>query len=228
MKVTLLTYTPQPEKIVAAAARLCYSSAGADALLDGLTMPKAEQLIAKLVEMGHFSPLEHVSFTFAVEGVSRALSHQLVRHRIASYSQKSQRYVREDTFTYIVPPAVAANSEAEQLFREQMEQIREAYQVLRGMVHHEDARYLLPNACETKLVFTMNARSLHNFFVTRCCNRAQWEIRLLAETIYQEVKKVAPMLFAAAGPACVSQGVCPEGEMTCGESAAVWEKFRKM
>lgn len=228
MRVTLLSHTPQPEKIVAAAARLCYSSAGADALLDGLTEAKAEQLIAKLVEMGHFSPLEHVSFTFAVEGVSRALSHQLVRHRIASYSQKSQRYVREDTFNYIVPPAVAANSEAEQLFRQQMEQIREAYQVLRGMVHHEDARYLLPNACETKLVFTMNARSLHNLFVTRCCNRAQWEIRQLAEVIYQAVKKVAPMLFAAAGPACVSRGACPEGEMTCGEGAAVQEKFRKM
>ncbi|MBS4007475.1 MAG: FAD-dependent thymidylate synthase [Clostridium sp.] len=228
MKVTLLTYTPQPEQIVAAAARLCYSSAGADALLTALPKDKAEQFLAKLVEMGHFSPLEHVSFTFAVEGVSRALSHQLVRHRIASYSQKSQRYVREDNFTYIVPPAVAANSEAEQLFRQQMEQIRQAYQVLRGMVHHEDARYLLPNACETKLVFTMNARSLHNFFVTRCCNRAQWEIRLLAETIYQEVKKVAPNLFAAAGPACVSQGVCPEGEMTCGEIAAVQEKFREM
>ncbi|GFP26537.1 thymidylate synthase (FAD), partial [Candidatus Hakubella thermalkaliphila] len=126
------------------------------------------------------------------------------------------------------PPAIAADSEAEQLFRQQMEQLRQAYQVLCGMVHREDARYLLPNACETKLVFTMNARSLHNFFVTRCCNRAQWEIRLLAETIYQEVKRVAPNLFASAGPACVSQGVCPEGEMTCGEIADVLEKFRKM
>lgn len=228
MKVKLLAHTPQPEQIVAAAARLCYSSVGADALLEGLTADKTEKFIAKLVEMGHFSPIEHVSFTFAVEGVSRALSHQMVRHRIASYSQKSQRYVQEDTFAYIVPPAVAANGEAERLFCQQMEKIRQAYQVLRGIVHHEDARYLLPNACETKFVFTMNARSLYNFFATRCCNRAQWEIRLLAETVYQEVKKVAPILFASAGPACVCKGFCPEGEMACGEIATVQEKFRNM
>jgi thymidylate synthase (FAD) len=228
LKVTLLAHTPEPEKIVAAAARLCYSPDGAAVLMDGLTEEKAKKFLHKLVELGHFSPIEHVSFTFAVEGVSRALTHQLVRHRIASYSQKSQRYVQEDSFAYIVPPAVAGNPEAEKIFRTEMENIRRAYQVLRGMVHHEDARYVLPNACETKIVFTMNARSLHNFFLLRCCNRAQWEIRLLAEAIYKEVKKVAPTLFGAAGPACVSEGACPEGEMTCGEIAAVREKFRNM
>lgn len=228
MKVTLLAYTPEPEKIVAAAARLCYSPDGADALLEDLTAEKAEGFLKKLVEMGHFSPIEHVNFTFAVEGVSRALSHQMVRHRIASYSQKSQRYVREDSFEYIVPPSVAENKGAERVFREQMEKIREAYRTLREMVHHEDARYVLPNACETKFVFTMNARSLHNFFALRCCNRAQWEIRLLAEAIYKEVKKVAPILFGAAGPACVSDGACPEGKMTCGDAAAVREKFLNM
>jgi thymidylate synthase (FAD) len=228
MKVTLLAYTPEPEKVVAAAARLCYSPDGADALFDGLTEQKAKSFLHKLVEMGHFSPIEHVSFTFAVEGVSRTLSHQMVRHRIASYSQKSQRYVREDTFDYIVPPSVVENEEAQRIFHTQMEKIRQAYQALREIVHHEDARYVLPNACETKFVFTMNARSLHNFFALRCCNRAQWEIRLLAEAIYKEVKRVAPTLFGAAGPACVSNGACPEGEMTCGEIAAVREKFRNM
>ncbi|MDW7649934.1 MAG: FAD-dependent thymidylate synthase [Bacillota bacterium] len=228
MKVTLLAYTPDPEKIVAAAARLCYSPDGADTLLDGLTEEKAAKFLDKLVEMGHLSPIEHVNFTFAVEGVSRTLSHQMVRHRIASYSQKSQRYVREDAFEYIVPPSVAENEEASVIYREQMEKIRDAYRALRQMVHHEDARYVLPNACETKFVFTMNARSLHNFFMLRCCNRAQWEIRLLAEAIYKEVKKVAPTLFGAAGPACVSEKACPEGEMTCGEIAAVREKFRNM
>jgi thymidylate synthase (FAD) len=228
MKITLLAHTRDPEKIVAAAARLCYSPDGADILMEGMSKEKAAAFLHKLVEMGHFSPIEHVNFTFAVEGVSRALSHQMVRHRIASYSQKSQRYVREDTFDYIIPPAVAENEEAARVFREQMEKIRDAYRALRQLVHHEDARYVLPNACETKFVFTMNARSLHNFFRLRCCNRAQWEIRLLAEAIYKEVKKVAPMLFSATGPACFSEGVCPEGTMTCGEIAAVQEKFRNM
>ena len=152
MKVTLLSYTPEPEKIVAAAARLCYSPDSADVLLENLTEEKTVQFLDKLVEMGHLSPIEHVSFTFAVEGVSRALSHQMVRHRIGSYSQKSQRYVTEDAFEYIVPPSVAANEEALALFTEQMEKIRQAYQALRRVVHQEDARYVLPNACETKFV----------------------------------------------------------------------------
>src|SRR5690606_16370489 len=134
----------------------------------------------------------------------------------------------EDAFEYIVPPSVAANEEALEIFTAQMENIRQAYQTLRQMVHQEDARYVLPNACETKLVFSMNARSLHNFFKLRCCNRAQWEIRALAEAVYREVKKVAPTLFAYAGPACVSEGACPEGKMTCGEITAVREKYRKM
>lgn len=228
MKVKLLAYTPEPEKIVAAAARLCYSPDGADQLLEGMTEQKVAGFLKKLVEMGHHSPIEHVSFTFAVEGVSRALSHQMVRHRIASYSQKSQRYVREDLFEYIIPPAVAADEKALAVYTAQMEKIREAYKALRQIVHHEDARYVLPNACETKFVFTMNARSLHNFFRLRCCNRAQWEIRALAEALYIEVKKVAPILFGTAGPACVSEGACPEGEMTCGEIAAVREKFQNL
>ncbi|MBS4023536.1 MAG: FAD-dependent thymidylate synthase [Dethiobacter sp.] len=225
MKVTLIAHTPEPEKIVAAAARLCYSPDGADILLEGLSEDKAARFLARLVELGHFSPIEHVSFTFAVEGVSRVLSHQVVRHRIASYSQKSQRYVREDNFEYIIPPSIAEDDGARQLFAEQMEKIREAYRSLRGLVHHEDARYVLPNACETKFVMTMNARSLLNFFRLRCCNRAQWEIHQLADAIYKEVKKVAPTLFAGAGPACVSDGACPEGDMTCGQIKEVRKKY---
>jgi thymidylate synthase (FAD) len=225
MKVTLIAHTPEPEKIVAAAARLCYSPDGADVLLEGLSGDKTARFLARLVELGHFSPIEHVSFTFAVEGVSRVLSHQVVRHRIASYSQKSQRYVREDNFEYITPPSIAEDDGARQLFTEQMEKIREAYRTLRGLVHHEDARYVLPNACETKFVMTMNARSLLNFFRLRCCNRAQWEIHQLADAIYKEVKKVAPTLFAAAGPACVSDGACSEGEMTCGSITEVRKKY---
>ncbi|NLN07293.1 MAG: FAD-dependent thymidylate synthase [Firmicutes bacterium] len=228
MKVTLLNYTPEPEKIVAAAARLCYSASGTDELLARLSPEEIKAFLDKLLAMGHHSPIEHVSFTFAVEGVSRALSHQMVRHRIASYSQKSQRYVREDNFQYIVPPSVRENPEALAIYEEQMQKIREAYRALRQLVHHEDARYVLPNACETKFVFTMNARSLHNFFRLRCCNRAQWEIRALAEAVCREVKKVAPTLFAAAGPACVATGSCPEGALSCGQMKAVREKYLNM
>jgi thymidylate synthase (FAD) len=228
VKVTLLSYTPEPEKVVAAAARLCYSPDDADMLYEGMTDKKVQGFLGKLIELGHLSPIEHVSFTFAVAGVSRVLSHQMVRHRIASYSQKSQRYVCEDNFEYIVPPSIAADPEAGRIYREQMEKIREAYRALLTVAHQEDARYVLPNACETKFVFTMNARSLLNFFQLRCCERAQWEIRELAEAIYKEVKKVAPTLFSLAGPACVSEGACPEGAMTCGQMAQVREKYRVM
>ncbi len=228
MKVTLLSYTPDPEKVVAAAARLCYSPDDADVLYDGMTDKKVQSFLGKLIELGHLSPIEHVSFTFAVAGVSRVLSHQMVRHRIASYSQKSQRYVCEDDFDYIVPPSIAADSEAYLIYKEQMAKIQEAYRALLKVAHQEDARYVLPNACETKFVFTMNARSLLNFFQLRCCERAQWEIRALAEAIYKEVKKVAPTLFSLAGPACVSKGSCPEGAMTCGRMVQVREKYRTM
>ncbi len=216
MHVELLAWTDEPERTVSAAARLCYSSDSASELARKMTPVKQVAFIGKLVDMGHQSPLEHASFTFAVEGVSRALSHQLVRHRIASYSQKSQRYVEESGFDYITPPLVAVSPEARRIFTEQMEHVREAYRRLCEIVPREDARYVLPNACETKLVVTMNARSLLHFFQVRCCRRAQWEIRQLAEQMLQEVRRVSPMLFKHAGPRCETEGICPEGELSCG------------
>ncbi len=216
MHVQLLAWTDEPERTVSAAARLCYSSDSASELARKMTPEKQASFIEKLVDMGHQSPLEHASFTFAIEGVSRALSHQLVRHRIASYSQKSQRYVEESSFSYITPPSVAASPEARQIFAGQMEHIREAYRRLCEIVPKEDARYVLPNACETKLVATMNARSLLHFFQVRCCRRAQWEIRQLAELMLQEVRRVSPLLFKYAGPRCETEGICPEGELSCG------------
>lgn len=216
MHVQLLAWTDEPERTVSAAARLCYSSDSASELARKMTPEKQASFIEKLVDMGHQSPLEHASFTFAIEGVSRALSHQLVRHRIASYSQKSQRYVEESSFSYITPPSVAASPEARQIFAGQMEHIREAYRRLCEIVPKEDARYVLPNACETKLVATMNARSLLHFFQVRCCRRAQWEIRHLAEQMLQEVRRVSPLLFKYAGPRCETEGICPEGELSCG------------
>lgn len=218
MKVILLSHTPEPERLVAAAARLCYSSVGADALKERQDTEKTKAFLHMLTEMGHLSPIEHVSFTFAIEGVSRALSHQLVRHRIASYSQQSQRYVKETQFDYVIPPSIAANDEARTIFVKHMEATQAIYNQLLDFAHQEDARYVLPNACETKLVCTMNARSLYNFFEHRLCTRAQWEIRQLAALMLAAVREVAPSLFAHVGPACVTEGVCYEGKMSCGRA----------
>lgn len=217
MKVTLIRFTPEPEKTVAMSARLCYSPVGAEELSEKMTPTQIENLVQKIVDLGHQSTLEHVSFTFAIEGISRVLTHQLVRHRIASYSQQSQRYVKEHDFEYIMPPTIAENREAKEKFASLMEKIRTTYDELIALgIPKEDARYTLANATETKIVVTMNARSLLHFFELRCCNRAQWEIRNMAWLMVQEVKKVAPLLFKNAGASCDVVGFCPEGAMSCG------------
>ena len=251
-KVTLLAHTPNPEATVAAAAKLCYSPSTIEDIREGLTPEKTASFVEMLSEIGHESPIEHVSFTFGVEGISRACSHQLVRHRIASYSQKSQRYVSEGSFEYIIPPEVEAIPEAKEEFELQMKAIEEGYNKLADLLTQkhteafikdgldekaalqkakkkafEDARFLLPNACETKIVVTMNARSLMNFFRHRCCNRAQWEIKDVADQMLALVKEVAPNLFKIAGPSCVFGG-CPEGKMTCGKIKQVREFYKEM
>ncbi len=221
MHVELIAYTPEPERTVAIAGRLCYSARGVDELRDNLSDAEVASQLRNLVSVGHLSPAEHANFTFAIEGVSRALSHQLVRHRIASYSQKSQRYVNEQDFTYITPPSIAANPEAAAVFHAQIARLQEAYRELARVVPREDARYLLPNATETKLVCTFNARSLFNFFRLRCCRRAQWEIRDLAYRMRDQVRQVAPVLFALAGPSCETEEICWEGALSCGRAAEV-------
>ncbi|MGL5206470.1 MAG: FAD-dependent thymidylate synthase [Acidaminococcaceae bacterium] len=228
MQVKLLRYTTEPEKTVAMSARLCYSPIGAAQLEEKITDEQAAKLVRKLVEMGHFSTLEHVTFTFAIEGVSRVLTHQLVRHRIASYSQQSQRYVKEHDFETILPLSIAAKPVEREKFEKLMSEIRNLYTEWTEMgIPAEDARYILPNAAETKIVVTMNVRALYNFFRLRCCSRAQWEIRALAEKMLAEVKEVAPVLFEKAGPSCVTEGICTEGEMTCGRLAALQAKAAK-
>lgn len=223
MEVKLLRHTPEPEKTVAMSARLCYSPVGAAQLEETMSDEQAAKLVRKLVEMGHFSTLEHVTFTFAIEGVSRVLTHQLVRHRIASYSQQSQRYVKEHDFETIMPPTISSRPEAKAKFEQLMADIQARYNEFTDEfgIPAEDARYVLPNAAETKIVATFNVRSLMNFFSLRCCNRAQWEIRQLAEKMLAECKKAAPVLFENAGPTCVSEGICREGAMSCGRLDAI-------
>ena len=298
LKVNLLEYTPNPDKVVAKAAKLCYSRIGIDDM--SVTDEEAFKFVNRLASMGHESPIEHVNFTFAVEGVSRSLTHQLVRHRIASYSQQSQRYVKLAQFSYIIPPQIEEDAIASAMYVKAMEDAQKAYndiydrllvkkaqeygiyseytryvhkelfetfKAIRIMETYnlgqnpeaitneglmsleefwkqydkglpakdrlynktqkqliEDARYVFPNACETKICLTMNARTLMNFFHHRCCDRAQWEIRDLADEMCRLVKEVAPALFCKAGPNCVS-GPCPEGAMSCGKVKEMRDKF---
>ena len=247
--VTLLACTPEPEKLVAAAAKLCYSPSSIETIREGLTEEKTSSFVQMLAEIGHESPIEHASFTFGIEGVSRSLLAQITRHRIASYSVQSQRYVAEDSFAYVIPPEIEAIPEAKEEFLAAMREDQQHYERLTALLMEkhreqllregktekeaeraaekraiEDARFVLPNACETKMVCTFNARSLLNFFSHRCCNRAQWEIRDVACQMLELVREAAPHIFEKAGPPCL-RGACPEGKMTCGKAAEVRRKF---
>lgn len=249
LKVELITYTPQPEKTVASAAKLCYSPVGISQIRDGLTKEKAAAFVDMLAEIGHESPIEHAFFTFGIEGVSRSLLAQITRHRMASFSVQSQRYVSEMDFEYVIPPEIESMPEAKEEYIKAMEEDRIHYNNLTDILKEkhlhqfladgmsekeankaaekkaiEDARFVLPNACETKMIMTMNARSLHNFFAHRCCNRAQWEIRELATQMFELVYSVAPHLFKHAGPPCLN-GPCPEGKMSCGKRNEVISFF---
>ena len=248
--VYLLTYTPNPEFSVASAAKLCYSSSDISNLRQNLTEEKAAQFVEMLSEIGHESPIEHASFTFGIEGVSRSLLAQITRHRMASFSVKSQRYVREGAFEYVTPPEIEKIPEAKAIYDEIMKEDQKRYDALAAVLKEkhiktfmdegkdektatrlaekkaiEDARFVLPNACETQMIVTMNARQLMNFFKHRCCNRAQWEIKDVADQMLALVLKVAPNLFKNAGPSCVN-GPCPEGKMTCGKYKEVNEFYK--
>ena len=228
-QVKLIRFTADPEATVALAAKLCYSDRELDDLTANIMEKDNSAFISRLMDMGHHSPVEHASFTFSIEGVSRAFLAQITRHRIASFSVRSQRYVSEDAFNYVVPPAIEAlGAAAVARFAGQMDTIMDWYHDWQGALGHgeksnEDARFILPNACETKMIVTMNARELMHFFELRCCNRAQWEIRSVAWLMLAEVLKVAPNLFRDCGPGCL-RGGCPEGKKSCGQSKQVKEK----
>ena len=233
LNVVLLRHTPEPEEVVAMAAKLCYSPAGVEELKEKIEAKDQAAFVEKLATIGHLSPIEHVSFTFGIEGISRACSHQLVRHRVASYSQQSQRYVREEQFDYVIPPSIKQDPELTREFEQCMDEAQANYtKVLqrlealgyKGEAGQQDARYLLPNAAETKIVVTMNARELLHFFRVRCCNRAQWEIREMAGRMLGLAKAAAPTIFGKSGPGCL-YAPCPEGKMTCGKIEEVRKKF---
>ena len=225
LKVSLLAYTPEPEKVCALAARTCYSGLEMDELKTRVQDKDQADFLRRVVASGHHSVLEHAAFTFTAEGVSRSLLAQITRHRIASFSVQSQRYVSmEKGFGYVIPPRIEALGDAAVAeFERQMALMHEWYctwqeKLGKGESSNEDARFVLPNACETHITFTMNARELLHFFSLRCCERAQWEIRALAIEMLKLCKAVAPVIFENAGPGCVS-GACPEGAKSCGQAA---------
>ncbi len=244
IKVELITYTPDADKLVAAAAKLCYAKSDISTLLENLTPEKTESFLDLLSSLGHQSPIEHASFTFGIEGVSRACLAQITRHRIASFSVQSQRYVNKSQFEYVIPPHISAIPEALDEFLAAMEEDARHYNSLHKILSdahykelvasgmneknakkaaekkaNEDARFVLPNACDTRMIVTMNTRSLYNFFALRCCDRAQWEIRDVARQMLLLCKNASPLLFKKAGPPCVSKGRCSEGSYTCGKAA---------
>ncbi|MDO5379005.1 MAG: FAD-dependent thymidylate synthase [Clostridia bacterium] len=235
LKVLLLRATPDPDEVVALGARLCYAQADLDSLRERVETSDQRAYVERVMARGHLSVTEHASFTFAVEGVSRALLAQLTRHRIASFSVQSQRYVSmADGFDYVIPPSIEALGEdAAREFAHQMDTMHAWYirwqEKLGGAGENanQDARFVLPNAAATRLVLTMNARELMHFFELRCCNRAQWEIRELAWRMLAECRKAAPALFGNAGPACL-RGACPEGKNTCGRMEEVRRKHESL
>ena len=218
MDVRLLNHTPDPERAIAAAARLCYAPVGAAELLEVMSDEAVRKVLKTIITSGHTSALEHACYTFAIDGVSRALTHQLVRHRLASYNQQSQRYVTyAEEPQFVVPPAVEADPAAAGAYSTATRVAFEAYRALLDAgIPAEDARYLLPNAMETKIVVTMNVRELLHFFELRCCKRAQWEIRELALTMLSLAEPTAPYIFMDVGASC-RRGPCREGKMTCGD-----------
>jgi thymidylate synthase, flavin-dependent len=217
MRIELLSYTRDADVICAAAGKSCYSEkSSADLMGEG----DPSKVLSKIVGMGHYSVIEHAVFTFSVEGVSRALTHQLVRHRIASFSQQSQRYVPIREPTFVTPNTIKSDPEALRVYEDTMKVIWEAYSKLEKTIPAEDARYLLPNGCTTNITVTMNARELLHFFSLRCCERAQWEIREMSEKMLELCKEVSPTIFKDAGPPCV-RGPCPEGKLSCGRPRRV-------
>jgi len=189
LKVTLLSITPDAEKLIEEAGRTCYLS------FEKIGADSARDFIQKLIKMGHDSPLEHACATFRIENCSRAMTHQLVRHRLMSVSQQSQRYVDEENFSFVVPPTVPKEFQKE--FSDDMEAIRQMYIKWRDKgLKKEDARFVLPNACTSEIVVTANFREWRHIIKLRTSATAQWEIRLVSTKILEILKEQAPACFS--------------------------------
>lgn len=232
LNVTLIAHTPEPEKVIAMASRTCYSALDLEGLDKKTDTADNAAYIRRVLASGHTSIAEHASFTFGLEGVSRTLLAQITRHRVASFSVQSQRYVSvagAEVFDYVLPPRIRAlGPEAEEKFARQMKTMQRWYDEWSealGQDSAEDARFVLPGAAATRIVMTMNARELLHFFSLRMCNRAQWEVREAAWRMYELVYPLAPSVFENAGPGC-ARGACPEGKRTCGRAAEVREKIQ--
>ncbi len=188
MKIELLAITPNAEEVIEFAGRICYRS-------EGKRGPgTAAKLIGKLIAMGHESPLEHASATFHISGCSRAMTHQLVRHRLMSVSQESQRYVDEKSFAYVAPPSIPDGKKEE--FERDMETLREMYVKWKAQgLKNEDARFVLPNACTSEIVVSANLREFRHIFQVRCSPQAQWEIREACAAMLRELHRRVPSVF---------------------------------
>lgn len=210
MNVKLIAHTIDPDFIAGKAAAICVGG-------DIYNVNACKKALKGALKRGHESIVEHNAFTFLIEGVSRVTLAQLTRHRMASYSVESQRYVEGSGQNVMVPGSIVSNPELAKEY-ETLTRVSNLFYMdcLDAGIPAEDARYGLLQSGTTKLVVTMNARELLNFFKMRCCNRAQWEIRRVADEMLRLVKPVAPIIFEDAGPGCVA-GKCPEGKGTCGK-----------
>jgi thymidylate synthase (FAD) len=226
MKVSLVSCTRDPEMTCARCASVSWRRKG----MKAISLDEARQIIRRVLGYGHESVIEHACFTFFIEDISRSLTHQLVRHRIASFTQQSMRYVDlvKSKSYFIVPKSISEDEELARLFGDLMAKCKNTYDILRKRgVPPEDSRFALPIATQTKIAITMNARELRHFFAMRCCLRAQWEIRQLANRMLKICKTTAPSLFEGAGPSCVKLAYCPEGELTCGRLNQVVKTYRE-
>lgn len=225
LKVELLSHTADPEGIVVAAIRQCYSPVGAKELKEKTSKEIRERLIKQVIESGHTSTLEHASFTFAIDGVSRVTEIHLIRHRIASFSIQSGRYVKRGDAAYRIPPKIKALKDKKiyEKYLKHLDNSQELYnELIKAGALAEDARFCQPQSIQVKIVMSMNARELLHFFSLRTCTRAQWEVQEVASKMLALSKKVAPIIFKNSGPPCISKKVCDQGKLSCG----IWKNIK--
>jgi len=213
IEVKLTNYTKEPDLTVASAARTCYRDKSYESICEELKEGDIDRIIKTVILKNHLSVLEHINFTFSISGVSRVLTHQLIRHRIASYSQLSQQRTDSSALEFTTPPEIKKDDKLAKEYEETVRNCQELYKrLVRRGISRGSARYVLPSSFNTKIITTMNARSLFNLFAQRECQLEEWEFRELARLMHDKLMKVAPIIFQYAGPSCQTHRVCPEGK----------------